>query len=135
MTRAKFPISRLRHHASARMLEWARRYYLTRADFADFATVNFEDLGLLARASLPRLPVPATTATMALAMGTMAAAMGIATLRTMAVATVVGMDGMGVVTLHMVAMGILAMDGMDAVIGALGDRDPTQGSTEGRKEP
>jgi len=79
--------------------------------------------------------VRATTAT-ALAMGTMAVAMGIVTLRTMAVATgIVGMDGMGVVTLHMVAMGILAMDGMDAVIGALGDRDPTQGSTEGRKVP
>jgi len=45
MTGAKFPISRLRHHASARMLELARRYYLTHADFADFATVNFEDLG------------------------------------------------------------------------------------------
>jgi len=71
--------------------------------------------------------VRATTAT-ALAVGTMAAAMGIVTLRTMAVATgIVGMDGMGVVTLHMVAMGIVAMDGMDAVIGALGDRDPTQG--------
>ena len=126
MTGAKFPISRLRHHASARMLEWARRYYLTRADFADFATVNFEDLGLLARASLPRLPVPATTATTALAMGTMAVAMGIATLRTTAVATgIVGMDGMGVVTLHTVAMGIVAMDGMAAVIGVLGDRDPS----------
>ena len=45
MTGAKFPISRLRHHASARMLELARRCYLTHADFADFATVNFEDLG------------------------------------------------------------------------------------------
>ena len=69
----------------------------------------------------------ATTDITALAMGTMAAAMGIATLRTMAVATVVGMDGMGVVTLPTVAMGIVAMDGMGAVIGALGDRDPTQG--------
>ena len=52
----------------------------------------------------------ATTAT-ALAMGTMAVAMGIVTLRTMAVATgIVGMDGMGALTLRTVATHIVAMD-------------------------
>jgi hypothetical protein len=83
--------------------------------------------------------VRATTATMAVAMGTMVAAMGIVTLRIMAVATgIVGMDGMGAVPLRTVAMGIVAMDGMGAVIGALGDRDRVHtvgASPEGRKVP